>query len=75
MPHMDGLEMLHHLTRISSVAPRHTVAVTRHSADELARRGPLPAGVALLTKPIARQPFIDWLHDVQRQESKLTAQG
>lgn len=69
MPHMDGLEMLRHLTRISGVAPRHIVAVTSHSADDLARRGPLPAGVALLTKPIARQAFIDWLQEAQRQEA------
>ena len=63
------LEMLRHLTRISGVAPRHIVAVTSHSADDLARRGPLPAGVALLTKPIARQAFIDWLQEAQRQEA------
>lgn len=58
MPHMNGFEMLHHLSTEATVRPQHIVAVSSHHADELAKLGRLPAGVRLLSKPVPRQEFV-----------------
>lgn len=50
MPHMDGVQMIRLLSRADMPRPA-VIAVTGHTAAEVAARGPLPAGVPMLFKP------------------------
>ncbi|MFO1286614.1 MAG: response regulator [Rubrivivax sp.] len=52
MPHMDGLEMLRHLTSGQAVRPPLIVATSSHRPDEFARLGRLPPDVQFVPKPI-----------------------
>ncbi|MBL8288802.1 MAG: response regulator [Rubrivivax sp.] len=52
MPHMDGLEMLRHLTSGQAVRPPLIVATSSHGPDELGRLGALPPDVQFVPKPI-----------------------
>lgn len=50
MPHMDGVQMIRLLARADMPRPA-VIAVTGHTAAEVAARGPLPPGVPMLFKP------------------------
>jgi len=52
MPHMDGLEMLRHLTSGQAVRPPLIVATSSHNPDDFARLGRLPPDVQFVPKPI-----------------------
>lgn len=52
MPHMDGLEMLRHLTSGAAVRPPLIVATSSHQPEELERMGRLPSDVQFVPKPI-----------------------
>ncbi|MCW5635896.1 MAG: response regulator [Rubrivivax sp.] len=52
MPHMDGLEMLRHLTSGTTPRPALIFATSSHTLQELARLGPLPPDVQFVPKPI-----------------------
>jgi excisionase family DNA binding protein len=53
MPHMDGLEMLRHVSALKTGRPRVIVAVSNLSAARIAALGGLPADVLLLRKPVS----------------------
>jgi excisionase family DNA binding protein len=53
MPKMDGIEMLHQLSRDEAGRPRLLVAVSSLDARQLAQRGGVPAAVQHVQKPIA----------------------
>jgi excisionase family DNA binding protein len=57
MPHMNGLEMLRHLSARATARPRLIVAVSSKTEAELGRLGGLPEGVPLLSKPVEPARF------------------
>jgi excisionase family DNA binding protein len=59
MPHMNGFEMLKHLTTGCAVKPRLIMAVSSNSLEELSTRGQLPAEVTFLQKPVSPDLFAD----------------
>jgi len=62
MPHMDGLEMLRHLSRSDSAQrPKAIVAVSSYHPQQVAELGGLPPGVALVSKPVDPRVFADTL--------------
>lgn len=64
MPHMNGFEMLHHLSTEATVRPQHVIAVSSHHADELGKLGRLPNGVRLLSKPVPRALFMATVNEL-----------
>jgi excisionase family DNA binding protein len=52
MPHMDGVEMIRHLRAQGDAHPPAIVAVSSRTPAHLQAQGGLPAGVALLAKPL-----------------------
>lgn len=52
MPHMNGLELLRHLSAQATARPRLIVAISSKTDAELERLGGLPEGVPLLSKPV-----------------------
>ncbi len=52
MPHMDGFEMLRRLSALPGAAAPRLFAVSSLSPAQVARRGGLPPGVALFSKPV-----------------------
>ena len=52
MPHMNGLEMLKHLSLPSGQRPKAVLAVSSHEPEQIARLGGLPQGVQLVRKPV-----------------------
>lgn len=52
MPTMDGIEMIRQLTLHTGAKLPLVLAVSSLSADQVARRGTLPPGVHLLSKPL-----------------------
>jgi CheY-like chemotaxis protein len=52
MPYMDGIELQRRVAALGAGRPRVLVAVSSLSNAELALRGPLPAGVAFVAKPV-----------------------
>ncbi len=58
MPHMDGVQMLRHLTAQGTQAPRLVFAVSSCTPAQVAARGGLPAGVALVATPIDAGPLV-----------------
>ncbi|HEX5372965.1 MAG TPA: response regulator [Aquabacterium sp.] len=58
MPHMNGFEMLKHLTTGCAVKPRLILAVSSNTPEELASRGHLPSGVVFLQKPLDPERFM-----------------
>ncbi len=61
MPHMDGFEMLRHLSLDGSRRPRFLLATSNHSADELKKMGTLPPEVTLMPKPLGPNGLEAWL--------------
>jgi excisionase family DNA binding protein len=59
MPHMDGVEMIRHLSAQGAARPPAIVAVSAHSAAHVDKLGGLPAGVALLSKPVDPARFVE----------------
>jgi len=59
MPHMDGVEMIRHLSAQGAPRPPAIVAVSAHSAAHVDKLGGLPAGVTLLSKPVEPQRFVE----------------
>lgn len=58
MPHMNGVEMLRHLTADPASKPRVTIAVSSQAPAELATLGSFPEGVVFIPKPIDPESFI-----------------
>jgi len=63
MPHMNGMEMLRHLTRALRERPALIVAVSSDSLRSLAHLGALPHGVRFVRKPIEAEAFIAVLQE------------
>ncbi len=59
MPHMDGVEMIRHLSSQGDARPPAIVAVSSHSAAHVDQLGGLPAGVTLLAKPVEPAKFVE----------------
>jgi excisionase family DNA binding protein len=59
MPHMDGVEMIRHLSGQGAARPPAIVAVSAHSAAHVDRLGGLPPGVTLLSKPVEPGLFVE----------------
>ena len=59
MPHMDGVEMIRHLSTQGEARPPAIVAVSSHSAAHVDKLGGLPAGVTLLGKPVDAARFVE----------------
>ncbi|MBC7666449.1 MAG: response regulator [Caulobacter sp.] len=59
MPHMDGVEMIRHLSTQGNSRPPAIVAVSSHSAAHVDKLGGLPAGVTLLSKPVDPARFVE----------------
>ena len=59
MPHMDGVEMIRHLSTQGDARPPAIVAVSSHSAAHVDKLGGLPAGVTLLPKPVEPARFVE----------------
>ena len=58
MPHMDGVEMIRHLSAQGDARPPAIVAVSSHSAAHVDKLGGLPPGVVLLSKPVELARFV-----------------
>lgn len=58
MPHMNGLEMLRHLSTQAAQRPPVIFAVSSRTGAQLAKLGPWPAEVSFLPKPIDPKRFI-----------------
>ena len=58
MPHMDGVEMIRHLSTQGDARAPAIVAVSSHSAAHVDALGGLPPGVALLSKPVELARFV-----------------
>jgi CheY-like chemotaxis protein len=59
MPHMDGVEMIRHLSTQGDARPPAIVAVSSHSAAHVDKLGGLPPGVTLLSKPVELARFVE----------------
>ena len=59
MPHMNGVEMIRHLSTQGDARPPAIVAVSNHSAAHVDKLGGLPAGVTLLSKPVEADKFVE----------------
>ena len=59
MPHMDGVEMIRHLSAQGDARPPAIVAVSSHSAAHVDKLGGLPPGVVLLSKPVELARFVE----------------
>jgi len=69
MPHMNGLEMVRHLCSEIPKAPRVIFAVSSHEPRRIDELGGLPAGVALVAKPIDPLAFTVRLQSAVRDAS------
>lgn len=59
MPHMNGVEMIRHLSNQGDARHPAIVAVSSHTAAHVDSLGGLPAGVALLSKPVEPARFVE----------------
>jgi excisionase family DNA binding protein len=57
MPHMDGVEMIRHLSAQGDAHPPAIVAVSSHTPAHIQELGGLPACVTLLAKPVEAAKF------------------
>lgn len=69
MPHMNGLEMLRHLSTQAAMRPRLIVAVSSKTKAELTRLGGVPEGVHLLSKPVEPARFKQAVAALQKSEN------
>jgi excisionase family DNA binding protein len=58
MPHMDGVEMIRHLSLQGETRPPAIVAVSGHPPAHIERLGSLPSCVTLLAKPVEPTRFV-----------------
>lgn len=58
MPHMDGLEMLRHVSALKTGRPRVIVAVSNLAPARVAELGGLPPDVLLLRKPVSEAALL-----------------
>ena len=59
MPHMNGVEMIRHLSTQENLRPLAIVAVSSHTPAQVERLGGLPPGVTLLGKPADPARFVE----------------
>jgi excisionase family DNA binding protein len=59
MPHMDGVEMIRHLSTQGDARPPAIVAVSAHTPAHVQKLGGLPPGVTLLAKPVEPAKFVE----------------
>ncbi|MEO5689815.1 MAG: response regulator [Burkholderiaceae bacterium] len=59
MPHMDGVEMIRHLSTQGDARPPAIVAVSAHTPAHIEKLGGLPASVTLLAKPVEPARFVE----------------
>jgi excisionase family DNA binding protein len=59
MPHMDGVEMIRHLSTQGDARPPAIVAVSSHTPAHVEKLGGLPPGVTLLAKPVETAKFVE----------------
>jgi excisionase family DNA binding protein len=59
MPHMDGVEMIRHLSAQGATHPPAIVAVSSHTPAHIEKLGGLPACVTLLAKPVEAARFAE----------------
>ena len=59
MPHMNGVEMIRHLSTQGDARPPAIVAVSSHTAAHVEKLGGLPPGVTLLAKPVEPAKFVE----------------
>jgi len=59
MPHMDGVEMIRHLSAQGAAHPPAIVAVSAHTPAHIEKLGGLPACVRLLAKPLEPARFVE----------------
>jgi len=59
MPHMNGVEMIRHLSTQGDARPPAIVAVSSHSTAHIDKLGGLPRGVTLLAKPVEPAKFVE----------------
>jgi excisionase family DNA binding protein len=59
MPHMNGIEMIRHLSTQGDARPLAIVAVSSHTPAHIERLGGLPPGVTLLAKPVEPARFVE----------------
>lgn len=64
MPGIDGFTLLRLLTSMPEVAETTVVVVSALSTEELARRGTVPAGVEVLSKPIPFDRLLEIAMDI-----------
>jgi excisionase family DNA binding protein len=66
LPHMDGVEMIRHLSMQGDAHPPAIVAVSSQTPAHLQHLGGLPARVALLAKPVEPAKFVEVVNLVLR---------
>jgi excisionase family DNA binding protein len=59
MPHMNGIEMIRHLSTQGDGRAPAIVAVSSHTPGHIEKLGGLPAGVTLLVKPVEPARFVE----------------
>jgi len=59
MPHMNGIEMIRHLSTQGEARAPAIVAVSSHTPAHIEKLGGLPAGVTLLVKPVEPARFVE----------------
>ena len=66
MPHMDGFEMLRHLSKVSPQKARTILVVSGRTRAQFARLGSLPTEVTFMQKPIDQARFTEILRAAAR---------
>ena len=73
MEEMDGFRMLHLLRAMPELAAMTIVVVSGLDAEEIARRGGVPTGIAVLPKPIPFNALLDIARDIQARKQAETS--
>ena len=68
MAEMDGFRMLHLLTAMPELAAMAIVVVSGLDAEEIARRGGVPKGIAVLPKPVPFNTLLDIAREIQARK-------
>jgi excisionase family DNA binding protein len=66
MPNIDGLQMIHELKKIPELKHSSIIIATGLTADEIKKKGRLPAGIEVLTKPVLIEDLRDKLFNLQQ---------